>query len=271
MSEEIQSVSPLSPFTSISTLTPKYLLDNYLRGIKITDDCDKPYPDSFYWTHIRAAVAEFERVTKVVLLRRTITDEPHDYDVRDYNQYCFLRLWQYPLVSVTKIKAVYPTGQTIIEFPAEWYRVNPESGQVQLVPTQGTLSQVILGRGGDYLPILYGNVGYLPQLFRCDYVAGFEDGKMPWDILDALAKMAAINVYAVVAQAVIPLGVGSVSTGTDGLSQSVSYVNNGQLPPAFTGIINMYRGDLYGNPRNATKGILKEIQEHHRGIPLTIC
>lgn len=264
-----QVVSGLKVEDAVGQLSPDMLQKNYLSGLDFVDKEGQPIPASFYAHHISTAAATVERITKVNVLRRTITDERHDYHVSDYQLFAFLQLFEYPVISVESVSAVYPTGQTIFEFPLEWVRLTKEHGQIQLVPTQGTLSQVILGRGGSYLPLLFAGMGYLPQLFRINYTAGFEDGKIPMDLVDAVSKLAAINVLSQLGQTIFPPGVTSISSGIDGLSQSVGIMNNGQLPPVFSGLISSYRTELYGDGRSMT-GLLKDITDHYRGLMMRV-
>lgn len=270
MSESIQTVPGLTVETSINVLTPEYIRANYITGLTFVDANGNLYPDSWYWTHIRAAVSTFERETQIAVLRRTITDEQHDYNASDYVRYAFVNLFMYPVVQVLAVGAQYPTGQKIMDFPPEWFRIDELAGQIQLVPTAGTLSQVMIGQGGAYLPMIFSTISYMPKLWHVDYIAGFAEGKVPWDIIDTICKLASVNLLSVAAQDILPPGVTSVSVGTDGVSQSTGYMNNGQLPPVFTGLINMYRKDLYGGPGDTPPGQLKRIRDFYRGIQMIV-
>lgn len=270
MSETPQVVPGITVQALITELTPEYIKKVYLMGLNFVDTAGIPYPDSWYLQLINNAIVVFERITKVHVVRRTITEEMHDYDSKDYQTFCFLQLFEYPVKSVERVAAVYPTGQTVFEFPIEWVRLTKEHGQIQLVPTQGSLSSVILGQGGSYLPVLYSGMGYLPQLFRVNYTTGFDDGKIPWDIIDAIAKLAVIQMLTIVGDTVYPPGVTSVSVSTDGISQSMGLVNNGQLPPVFAGRIQSYRNELYGDPRIGMPGQLNLIAQHFRGIQMQV-
>lgn len=267
--EVIQTVEGQKVQSLITALTPEYVQSNYLTGLDFVDRDGNPYPSSWYVQHINNAIAAFERLTKIHVLRRTITDEAHDYFIEDYQLFTYIQLFEYPVISVEKVAAKYPTGQLVFEFPVEWVRLTKEHGQIQLVPTQGTLSQVILGRGGSYLPILYQGMGYLPQLFRVDYTSGFEDGKVPTDILDAICKLACISLLTVAGDTIFPPGVSNISAGIDGLSQGIGIVNNGQLPPVFAGRINSYRTELFGQPP-VMPGQLETIQRFYRGFMMRV-
>lgn len=265
MANESPQVSEgLSVETLVSQLTPEHIQKNYLTGLEFVDQNGQPYDSGWYSQHINTAIVTFERFTKVHVLQRTITEEMHDYFIEDYQLFAFIQLFEYPVLSVEGIRAVYPTGQSVFEFPLEWVRLTPEHGQIQLVPTQGTLSQVILGRGGSYLPLLYSGLGYLPQLFRVDYTTGFAAGKVPWDIVDAIAKLACIAMLAVAGETIFPPGVTSISAGIDGLSQGLGISN-----PVFKGRIDMYNLELYGDGR-MNPGSLRLIKDHYRGLMMRV-
>jgi hypothetical protein len=122
---------------AVSVLTPEFIQANYLTGLNFVDSEGNPYPSSWYVQHINNAIVTFERHTKIHVLRRTITDEKHDYYVEDYQLFTFIQLFEWPVLSVEKVSALYPTGQSIFEFPLEWVRLTKEHGQIQLVPKIG--------------------------------------------------------------------------------------------------------------------------------------
>lgn len=242
----------------------------YLWNLEFCDDQGEALPKAFYENKLSIAAATMERECKIRVIRRKITDERHDYRVDDYQLFSWVQLFEWPIVSVERVAVVYPTGQTIFEFPLEWVKSNNAHGQIQLVPTQGTLSQVILGRGGSYLPLIYQGMGYLPELFRIDYTSGFDNNKMPTDILDAICKMATIDILGIAGETIFPPGTTSISAGIDGLSQGLGIMNNGQYPGVFAGRINLYRRELYGE-RTQVEGILGRIRDQYKGLSLTVC
>jgi len=256
--------------SDISDLSAEYLKRNYLWSLDFVDHQHRPLPRDFYEQKLAFAAACFERETKIRVVRRLVTDEKHDYYVNDYQLFAWIQLFEYPVISVNKIGVIYPTGQEVFNFPLEWVKLMEQHGQVQLVPTNGTLSQVILGRGGSYLPLIYQNIGYLPQLFHIDYTVGFAKDKYPMDILDAICKLATIEVLSIVGDSIFPPGVTSISAGIDGLSQGIGILNNGQLPAVFAGRINLYRKELYGE-RTQVEGVLCRMRDEYKGIPLSVC
>lgn len=272
MSETIQIVEGVGPVVSnVSQITPGLIKDAYLTGLNFVDANKQPYPSSWYVTHINSAIAKFERHTQIHVLRRVIVDELHDYNANDYVNFCFFSLFNYPVISVERVAAMYPTGQLVFTFPVEWVRLNTVHGQVQLVPTQGSLSSVLLGRGGSYLPLIYAGMGYLPQLFHVDYTSGFAEGMVPLDIVDAICKLAVIQMLAVAGDTVFPPGVTNISAGIDGVSQGIGILNNGQLPPVFAGRISTYRAELYGRATGPEgEGVLDQLRSQYKGLNLRV-
>lgn len=262
-----------SRFGSLEDLTPKYIKDNYLVGLTFVDENGKEYDDNWYLQKIAVAISRFEHYTQMTLVPAEVKDETHDYYIRDYEMFAFIQLYQYPVVArqdTPVVRAVYPTGQVVTTFPREWVKLDRMKGQIQLIPTQGTLSQVIIGQGGSYLPIIYQGLGYLPHLFHVDYTSGFEKGTVPTFFLDGIAKLCSIELLSSVGDSVRPVGVTSQSLSIDGMSESRGFMNTPDGAPVFTGRIKQYQKELFGDPQLGTHGILAEIKEFYRGLNMWV-
>jgi len=260
-------------FGSIEDLTPEFLKAKYLLGLKFVDENGNEYPDDWYEQKIAVAISNFEHYTNLTVIPHEVENETHDYYIRDYEQYAFVQLYQYPIIETRDtplVKAVYPTGQFITEFPREWVRVEHQHGQIQLVPTQGSLSHVLLGQGGSYLPIIYQGLGYLPFLFAVSYTAGFAKGKVPQLFLDAIAKLACIELLSVIGDSVRPAGITSQSLSVDGLSESRGFQNSPEFAPIFSGRISQYKRELFGDPALGKKGLFDEIKGYYRGLNMWV-
>ena len=273
-----------SPWVPFSTFCASYLKANYLTGLTICGADGQELPDDYYDNQIDNAVAKIEDLINIDIATRVNLAEHHDYRVTDYSNYGFLQLFRTPVQSVQEVRAVYPTGQTIQVFPPEWIRLEQRHAQIHLVPTAGTLSQVVLGNGADYLPLIYGGLGYLPFLWEVDYTTGFtaecspgmttgagstqlSDSEItsgvPRMIADAVMKFAAIEILQIASDTVLPLGISSQSLGVDGLSQSRSFNQ-----PAFKNRIDRYSQDL-GAPLGQGPGILGQIRNNWFGVNLS--
>lgn len=133
-----------------TVLTVQQLLDWFLYGIDLTDEDGNAFPTSMYEFAIKSAVDALEKMLDIVI-KPTSIFEYQDFHAQDYRDFAFIQLNHWPVVSVEQIRIKYPTATSDILFPREWYQFRTERGQVHLLPTSGTLSTILLGRGGDYL------------------------------------------------------------------------------------------------------------------------
>lgn len=234
-----QSPSRFSALLSLDDLTAKYLKDNYLVGFDFAGNDGQQLPPKFFEDKIADAIVKLEEITNITVLQREITSEKHDYFTTDYLNYAYMQLYKIPCQSVQQVRTVYPTGQVIQVFPTDWVRLYVEHSQFHLVPTSGSLAQVLLGGGNGYLPFIFAGLSYLPHLWEVDYVAGFRVDAIPREVVSVVCKMASIEILTMMSDLVGPLGVASSSLGIDGMSQSIAR----QLP-AFKARIDRYLVDL---------------------------
>lgn len=249
----------------LSDLTPTWLKENYLTGLQFLDTAGMPIGDTFFDTHLQNAVRKLETICDISILELVITGEQHDYRIGDFYAYAFLQTYKQPVREVKKVRAVYPVGNSIAEYPDEWIQITP-NGQINLVPQRGALGNTILGAGGDFLPLMFAGLSYVPSLWEIDYTAGMDSDNLPRMVVEAIAKLAAIDVLAIMSDLTRPIGINSESLSIDGLSQSQSY-----QAPAFQARIERYKEDLYGPQGRAqelavTSGLLKQILDYYRPI-----
>lgn len=202
-------------------LTVAEMKARYFFGVNLTDDAGNPLTDATFQHFILSAIRWMEHELDVPILPTTFLDEAHDYYRNDYAAFNFLQLDNYPVISVEKFLVRYPSGQTVVEFPQEWLRVHRDHGQVQIVPTAGTLAQMLVGQGGSFLPAVYQGMDHLPQLFHLDYTAGFEEGRVPRNITDLIGMFASLGPFNIFGDLIAGAGIANISLSMDGLSQSI--------------------------------------------------
>lgn len=254
-------------------ITPDFIKSNYLMGLEPLVN-GEPVKNSFWEYWIKSAIKHIEKQTQVTISRASFKNEPHDYHCQDYQNFVFILLNNRPLVHVDHVTAVYPNNQTIFTFPDDWITPHFEAGQLQLVPTHGSLSSILLGQGGGIFPLISQTLTFIPSFFRVTYTAGFNEGAFPEDIVDAICKKVAIEVLAQMGDLMYGPGISSMSTSIDGMSQSVGIVNNGNLGAVFTSRISQYRKDLYGEPGGGLspgtqRGLIDSIRAYYRGIVMS--
>jgi len=201
-------------------LTVAELKDRYFFGVDITNDDGTPLPDSTFQHFIIQAIRWFEHQIDVPIVP-TAFAEYQDYHRQEYEHFVFLKLDNRPVISIESFNVEYPTGQTVITFPPEWWRLNPAEGHLQIVPTAGTLSEILIGQGGSFLPAIYNGMDYLPHLFRINYTAGFEAGKVPRNIVDLIGMFASLGPFNIFGDLIAGAGIANVSLSMDGLSQTI--------------------------------------------------
>jgi len=286
----------LTSHVSLKDLNPDHLKATYLRGLEhlFVDrptergKPGKPWPDAWWWWMLSKGVERIEEGANVSVTSRKRL-ELHDYVLSDYQQFAYIELWFPPVHSVTKVQAIYPvTGvhpyagddpsidsDVILDFPLEWVRLYG-GGKMHLVPTQGTLSQVLLGRGGSYLPMIYGTVNYLPQLWRIEYIGGFHNSDLPFIVADAVLKGAAIQALTVLSDTLKPPGATGISTNFDGVSRNYNFEMSGaygKVASMFSSRLAAYRTELYGSPDeqgHQLGGMLGAIRSRYQGINMSV-
>jgi len=254
----------------------------YLFGLNLKDRAGNPITDQVLQQKLSLAISYFQRefdifITPTVIksnailgttlelpepLPYDIIEPPYDYDVHDYMNWGYMRLRKIPVISIERVRLIYPTGQTIITYPNEWLKLYPKFGQLQIVPMAGSFKQYpLIGQGAMYLPLLSGFLTKnIPSLIHIDYTCGFKQGEIPLDFADIIYKKASIEILRIAGQAQMP-GVASVSTGADGLSESTTLTQSAQTT-LFQSYINEYKKDI--------EDFVNDFRETQKGINFVV-
>lgn len=251
---------------ALEDLDAKYFKDNYLTGFTFFGSDGQPLPNSFYEEHLLNAMGRLEQTTQIDVIRRARKAEQHDFKFNDYLSFSFLQVNHFPMVSVEEVRFTLPAQSGTQIFPKEWIRFT-DRGQINLVPVAGSSTDFVFAAGGTWLPfVLNGLYSHVPLAWEIDYTTGFDPCKVPRIITQAVAKLAAIEVYLDLDNLIRPLGVSSESLSVDGLSQS-----RGFLTPAFKAKIDEYKEDLWG-PLGIGKGagLIEQIMDTYGVIPMSV-
>ena len=200
-------------------MTVQQLKEIYLTGIDLTDDRGNPFPDIMYEFGIRAAVSWLEEELAIKVRPAPLT-ELHDYSQANWQQMAFLQLDYYPVISVESLSMIWPSSNEPYTFPSEWIRLQADAGQINLVPTSGTLAQAMI-ISGSYLPSILSNVPYVPNAIEAKYTAGFAYGALPASMRDLIGMKASFPIFSTAGDLIAGAGIANFSLSVDGLSQSV--------------------------------------------------
>ena len=211
----------IRPVSEDLPIDAAFVRDTFLFGVNLNNDDGDPLPDAAIDFYIEAATRWVERELDINLLPVTLTNESHDYYYSDYEQYSFVRLLHYPVRTLSKVAMRFPLTTEVLKFDESWYRVESVAGQVNLIPTQGSFSAILLGQGGSFLPMVYSGKDYVPHIISVDYEAGFPDGEIPADILNLIGMKAALGPLNIAGDLIAGAGIANKSISLDGLSESI--------------------------------------------------
>jgi hypothetical protein len=237
-------------------LTVEQLKARYFFGVDLTDASGNPLSDAVFQHYILGAIRWFEHQLDIPILPTSFL-ERHDYYREDFTAFNFIQLDNYPVICLDEFRVQYPSGQNVIVFPNEWVRLNNVEGQVQIVPTAGTLSEILVGQGGSFLPAIYNGLDYLPHLFEITHQAGFEPGKVPRNIIDVIGKFAALGPFHIFGDLIAGAGIATVSLSLDGLSQNIGTTSSAT---------NAGYGARVGNYLKEIKEQIPLLRRYYKGI-----
>lgn len=234
-----------------------FLRDNYLFGVPLEDMYGNEMKESLLEHYIRAAIQYTQRMLQITIIP-TEVEESHDYYASDFNNWSFMQLFKRPIISVEKISMFLGTRE-VVTFPKEWIKVSSISGHVQMFPQNGGAGGMIIGRGGNMMPLITGQYNNAPQLWKVTYKAGMED--IPEDMVEYIMKRASVGILQVWGDLIIGAGIANQTISIDGLSQSIGTTQS----PEFSGA-----GARIKNYTDDMKILEKALRDTYLGINMTV-
>ena len=242
-------------------ISAKEVREIFLFGVDLTDDNGNEMSDSLIEFYIRGAQSWFERALGGISLTEVDVEEVHDYYINEYVQYAFIKLFRYPLRCVEFVGVQFPLANNVLQFDPSWYRVEQAGAQVMLVPTQGTFSSILLSQGGNFLPLLYQGLQWVPQIMKVKYKAGFAKGTVPPEIIEIIGMKAAQGPLNIAGDLIAGAGIATKSISLDGLSQSIGTTSSATNAGYGARIIQY-------NKEIDTR--MKDMRNHYLGIQMVV-
>jgi hypothetical protein len=247
---------------ALDILSVDQLKTRYLFGLDLTNDANEEYPDDIFENGIISAVDWLEHKLDIPILLKVVEDERHDYSREDYAKYMWLNLDHYPVIDVEEVRMVLPGEQEVANFDSDWFQIQRDSGQLQIVPGQGATTSILLGAAGPWLPYIYSGARFIPNVFRVKYTAGFASGNVPRAIVDLIGKIASFAPLNIAGDLLGGAGIASQSLGLDGLSQSFSTTSSATNAGYGARLVQ------YGKE---IKDMVPTLQRYYKGLRLAVC
>lgn len=240
-------------------LSVEELKNIYLFGVPKNDRNGTAIPDSTFEFNIRSAQVQMQNFLNL-LFKKQLYVETLQFMAEDYYNWAYLRL-TYPVVCPQLLEGYLNTTKQVT-YPKEWLVSRKTNDGIlyhrnlYIVPAGNStgLTQAQLFTG--LIPNLsYLGLARIPDYWTVSYVTGFD--KVPEPIIDAIGKLAAINIFRISGDLIISPGISSFSLGIDGLSQSMS-------AKAYDGRIKAMLDDL-------TLRILPQLKDYYKGYIFGVC
>lgn len=255
-----------------SLITLKQFKDRYIFGIDLTDGNGVPVSDEALQSYLNTAISMLEHELDISITPRSFVGdccEKKDYNSNDYWQWSYFQLNNLPVIEVKEVRAVYPNAQ-ILKYPPEWNKLQKHDGILRLIPTAGTMAQFQVDAGGQYFPEIFRYNGMVPLVWEIDYIAGFEEGKVPTLVNAAIGMLAATMALTNLADLLLGTGVQSQSISLDGLSQSVNLTASAENTTN-SAKRKEYLTALFGESINSpNRGIIRILKDYYQGQTINI-
>lgn len=215
----------VGPIISVERLKQEYLFGIPLRaaltGEEVSDDTLAQF--------IKKGIGEFETSVRVPVHPVKINDR-FDFERADDLRFGTRRFTRWPVIKVQALRALWPgrneslgsvdPDQTQeISYPTSWVTLQGDTGLFRVIPNSGSLvnADVNFLASSAYRTVVLGGLKSWPNMWRVEYIAGFEKDCIPDIVNDLIGVMAAIKLLSQLGPAIFP--VASQSVSIDGMSQ----------------------------------------------------
>jgi len=221
-----------------------YFMETFLKNIDIQSYWREQIRDT-----ISAAKGELENDTEMFFTPTVITDEKWDvyFNPDDFLETFWLHQFhQWPIVSVQDWSCWY-SGRKVIDLKPEWWCLDAKRGTIELLPTIGSDSGVVLTmlmtQLSGFAMAGFGIWERIPLFFHIDYTAGLDFDNITKEERDnirfAIGRRAAINLLPKLDKY---MGISGQSLSGDGWSESLNLTASAMYG-MFSAQITQYQKD----------------------------
>lgn len=247
-------------------MSPTELREKYLFGIPMCSNDGTKMSSSAIVQHILAAQTQVENLFSLKLKKQVI-EENRDFQKQEFMSWGYIRT-MYPIVYIDNLEG-WINDVCQITYPKEWLSIKKQEDiavyrNLYLIPNTGSRNGATMTQNSLIYNGLSPHLGwfgqtYIPNYWRPRYITGWD--KVPADLLDFIAKIAAVNVLSVMGDILYGVGITSLQVSLDGVSQSTPLTRSGQ-GGLFAGRIKQYIDDV--------DRMLPTLKSKYRGISFEV-
>lgn len=254
-------------------VTVDKLKNTYLFGLDITDENGQELPDEAYQQYIDNATSMLEHYLDISISPVRNFVEYRDYHLNDYWEWGFYQLNNFPVICIRTLKLVYFRDEDaepidVQTIPNNWIRLQAHDGIVRLIPNASFPAKLQINQAGTYFPEILRSQ-HVPHAWQITYDYGFETGKVPVLLNQAIATAAAIQALIIGGNLVLGAGIAGSSISLDGLSQSIQTTQSAENS-AYSATIKDYGTRLFGARENDPFALLTILRDFYRGQDMNI-
>lgn len=247
-------------------MSPTELMENYLFGIPMCSNDGKKMSMSSISQHIISAQTTIESLFSIKLTKQVI-EENRDFIRQEFMSWGYIRT-MYPIDYIDNLEG-WINDVCQITYPKEWLSIKKIEAvavyrNIYLIPNTGskegaTMTQNSLIYNGISPHLGWFGQTYIPNYWRTRYITGWN--KIPADLFDFIAKMAALNVLAIIGDVLYGIGITSIQISLDGVSQNTPLARSAQ-GGLFAGRIKTYVDEM--------NRMMPALKSKYRGIPFEV-
>ena len=249
-------------------ISPTELRESYLFGIPTCTSDGRKMSEQAMKQHILTAQESVEKLFSIKLEKQAIY-ESRDFVREEFNAWGYVRS-MYPIVYIDYLKG-YINDACQVDYPKEWLSIKKIAAvavyrNVYLIPNSASSHGATMSQNSIIYNGLSPHLGWfgqkwIPNYWRLLYTTGWNAKDIPTDLLDFIAKLAALNVLAVIGDFLYGVGLTSINISLDGVSQTTPLSRGGKYG-LFGARIQLYLDEMnrvFGNLKNIYRGITFEV------------
>lgn len=229
-------------------ISPSDLVNLYLTGIPLCYPNGGSISEETIKQKILASQQELEDYLSIKL-NRQVMEESQDFNREEFKQWGYVKTI-FPIFEPLKLNGMINNIQQV-NYPPEWLSIKRSTDKTKfrnlyLIPnTEGgaTQTQHAFVFSGITPHMGFFGTNFIPNYWRIKYLTGWEADEMPNDLIDTIAKYAAVQMLAIMGDLIYGAGIGNQSISLDGISQTYSTTKGGGKG-AFAGRIQQYTEEL---------------------------